>query len=180
PAVLFCAIDNAGRLYVLRERMGKQQQVEAFGNEVNMLTAKHFPDAGRVMDYGDPAVKQKKDTGQALAILAKKCRITVRFKHTPFDLSMQEVRHRFERLIEGKPAIQIARKCMILVNGLKGGYHMKMNGMEAVEPVKDGFYDHLCDALRYGVWNTLVGRQYGGEHEMPSSVEYSRDADPMN
>lgn len=173
PGCLWCMIDNEGRLWVMYELLGKQQEVGAFGRQVNMLTEKWCKGVERIEDYGDPAVKQKKDTGQSLATIKREAGITIRFKHTPFDLSLNEVRKRFEILIEKKPAIQIARRCKMLIGGLAGGYHLKDDG---VTPRKDGTYDHLCDCLRYGIWNTLVGRQYNAD-EVPLSVAYNPDAD---
>jgi len=173
PCCLWCMIDQFGRLWVMHELLGKQQQVAAFGQQVNMLTERYCPGVERIEDYGDPAVKQQKDTGQSLAIIKRECGITVRFKHTPFDLSLQEVRHRFETIVEKKPSIQIARRCRMLIASLAGGYHLKDDG---VTPKKDGLYDHLPDALRYGVWNTLVGRRYSG-NEAPASVAYQPGAD---
>lgn len=173
PACLWCMIDEWGRLWVMAELLGKQQEIGPFGKQVNKLTAELCPGVERIEDYGDPAVKQKKDTGQSLAVIKREAGITVRYKHTPFDVSLREVRHRFESLIEKKPAIQIARRCRMLIASLSGGYHLKDDG---VTPKKDGTYDHLPDALRYGVWNTLVGRQYDAS-AVPLSVAYDPNAD---
>lgn len=176
PACLWCMIDVEGRLWVFMDLLGKQQEIGAFGRQVNKLTAEFCKGVERIEDYGDPAVKQKKDTGQSLAVIKRECGITIRYKHTPFDISLNEVRKRFETLIEKKPAIQIARRCRMLIASLGGGYHLKDDG---VTPKKDGVYDHLPDCLRYGIWNTLVGRQYSGTEEIPSDLSYDPNYDVM-
>lgn len=175
PACLFAIISRLGHLCIMREVLGKQIEVGAFGQYIHKLTVEHYGDVERIEDYGDPAVAQKKDTGQSLAVIKKQAGITIRYRHTPFDISMNEMRHRFEMLIEKKPAVQIARRCAILINGLAGGYHLKDDG---VTPRKDGYYDHLCDTLRYGIWNTLVGGQYTAHYgDVPTSVAYQAELD---
>jgi hypothetical protein len=174
PCVLFCMVDALGRLYVMKELLGENEEVRAFARRVNHITATEYKEATNVEDYGDPAVAQKKDTGQALGMLAQEG-ILVRYKHVPFDLSLQETRRRFELLIEGEPAIRICKDVHILINGLAGGYRLKDDG---VTPYKDGFYDHEADALRYGIWNVL-GAAVRPQHTVPSSVSYRPEHDPL-
>ena len=173
PCCLWAMVDELGRLYVMRELLGENDEVRAFARRVVDITQREFAEAERVEDYGDPAVAQKKDTGQALGMLAQEG-ITCRYKHTPFDLSLQEVRRRFEMLIEGEPAIRIASSCNVLINGMAGGYYLKDDG---VTPFKDGFYDHEADALRYGIWNVLgtAGKRF----TVPLSVSYRPEADTL-
>ena len=149
PYCCWCQVTKDGRLEVLHELLGQNQEVDAFAADVIRETALRFANYTGVVDYGDPAVKQKKDTGQALSIL-KGIGITMRSVYTPFDLSLRTLRMRFERMVNGAPAILIAQSCRVLVNALKGGYHLKDDG---VTPFKDGYYDHSVDAFRYGVWN---------------------------
>lgn len=76
--------------------------------------------------------------------------ILMRYQRTPFDVSIQVLRKRFEMDIEGDPAILLDPSVRILADGLAGGYHLKEDG---VTPRKDGYFDHEVDALRYGVYN---------------------------
>lgn len=76
--------------------------------------------------------------------------ILMRYQRTPFDVSVQVLRKRFETIIEGRPAIVLDPSVRILADGLAGGYHLKEDG---VTPRKDGVFDHEIDALRYGVYN---------------------------
>lgn len=149
PYCCWAQITKSGALHVMAEILGQNQEVDSFAGDVLRKTAELFHEFTAVVDYGDPAVKQQKDTGSALAIL-KGMGITMRSTYTPFDLSLRTLRMRFERMVEGAPAILIAQQCRVLVNALKGGYHLKPDG---VTPVKDEYYDHPVDALRYGVWN---------------------------
>lgn len=149
PAVLFAQIAMDGRLQILGEFLGHHIEGTKFIETVFAQTAQRFPDAAKFVDYGDPAVAQHKDTGSMLSLL-NNAGILMRYQRTPFDLSVQLLRKRFEAIIEGDPAVLIDASARVLVDGLAGGYHLKEDG---VTPRKDGFFDHLVDALRYGVYN---------------------------
>lgn len=100
--------------------------------------------------------------------------ILMRYQRTPFDISLQLLRKRFETLIEGEPAILIDESCTILVDGLAGGYHLKEDG---VTPRKDGQYDHEIDALRYGIFN-LFGLALSSvkPEDLPRNLAFRRTA----
>lgn len=175
PAVLWCQVDVLGRLYILREFMDHDVEAKPFAEKVRFMTRTHLAFDPPVQDYGDPAVAQKKDTGQTLAHF-REAGINVQFQHVPFDLSLDMLRRRFTQLIEGEPAIQIdAKHCPVLTAALSGGYAFKKNGNI---PAKDGFYDHLVDCLRYGVFNVLGAEMLGARRfKQPASIEYRADQD---
>lgn len=149
PCVLFAQLDRFGRLRILKEFLGHKMEGKAFIEKVKELTHQTYPKATQFRDFGDPAVKQQKDTGSMLTLLAQGG-IQLGFQHTPFDVSLSAMRLRFEKLVEQEPAILIHPSCGILIGGLSGGYCFKDDG---ITPRKDGYYDHLVDALRYGLWN---------------------------
>ena len=168
PACMWVQVTTDGRAQVLREVLGHNMTGEAFIALVRQMTAQHYPKASVFCDYGDPAVAQKKDTGQ-MAALMMQAGIVIRYQHTPFDLSLKILRKRLETLITGEPAIVIAdRLCPHLVGGLSGGYHFKKDG---VTPHKDEFFDHLVDALRYGIWN-LFGITSNQSSTVPMNIAY--------
>lgn len=166
PACLWAQIKKGGNLQVLREYWGTDVEGTAFAQLILQKTAEWFPDAIKFVDYGDPAVQQVKDTGQMLAILMK-AGILVQYQKTPFDLSLQLLRKRFETLVEKEPAIVIDESCKMLIDALAGGYHYKDDG---VTPHK-GLYDHGVDALRYGVWN-IFGSTLTSTTGLATSVAY--------
>lgn len=170
PVCLWAQLDGFGRLKILREEQGSQIEASAFARRCNSLTALHFPHAPKVIDYGDPAVRQKKDTGSALADLASEG-VLVLWSIVTIDQSLKKVRKLLETMVSGEPQIQIARReCPILIGALSGGYKMDKHG---VAPVKDGFYDHSADAFRYGVWNLFGsgGAQHAaGTYSLPENL----------
>lgn len=156
PAILFAQVAMDGRVQVLSTFLGHHIEGSKFIETVHAQTAQRFPNAEKFVDYGDPAVAQHKDTGSMLALL-NNAGVLMRYQRTPFDISMNIIRKRFETLIEGEPAIVIDESCRSLIDGLAGGYCLKEDG---VTPRKDGFFDHEVDALRYGIYN-LFGVSVG-------------------
>lgn len=176
PACLWAQITVNGQLRILREFLGKDMESEPFIQSVFAQTRLNFPEANRVQDWGDPAVAQKKDTGQMLAILYK-AGVRMKYKRTPIDLSLNLIRRKMETMVDGEPAVQIDRGCLILTSALAGGYHFKIKE-GAMEPHKDGYYDHLVDALRYGVWGTLGGDS-ADQFAIPETIEYRKEDDRL-
>ncbi len=173
PCCIWAQLNFAGNLFILKEEMGTDIEITAFARKVKSMTARLFPDAERVFDVGDVAVKQQKDTGSALALLHKE-KILMHFQQQSIDRGLTLLRKEFERMIEGAPAIQIDKRgCPILISALSGGYHFKN---DANVPFKDGYYDHLPDALRYGVVGVLepLNLQSG---TVPDSVSYNPSQD---
>jgi hypothetical protein len=98
--------------------------------------------------------------------------ILMRYQRTPFDLSVQLLRKRFEVLVEGEPAVLVDSTARVLIDGLAGGYHLKEDG---VTPRKDGYFDHLVDALRYGVFNVYgVAMSTLRPDQLPTSIASKR------
>lgn len=193
PACLWVQPTPAGGYRILMEELGNGEAASAFGRRVIKLTNKHFyshtqavrdyelgetiPDYN-ITDYGDPAVRQKKDTGSTLGALLT-VGIQMRFKTgQKVRDGLDAVRAQLKLLADdGDPAILIDRKrCPILVNALKGGYRLAEDGET---PFKDGFYEHIADALRYGI---VMNTTHGGETSLrvssiPDSLEYTPGMD---
>lgn len=173
PAVLFAQVAMDGRMQILGEFLGHHIEGTKFIETILSKTAQDYPGAQKFVDYGDPAVAQTKDTGSMLALL-NNAGVLMRYQRTPFELSMQVLRKRFESQIEGEQAILIDSSARVLIDGLSGGYHLKEDG---VTPRKDGTFDHEIDALRYGVWNLFgVTTSALRPDQMPTSLQYRRTA----
>jgi hypothetical protein len=148
PACVFAQKDFAGRLLALREVIGKKIEINPFIQKVRAEQAEMFPGhAADIRDYGDPAAKQHKDTGSTLAELAK-AGIILNFQVRKIEYGVRLIRTELERMIEGEPAMQYDMLGVpTLINAMKGGYRMNDSG---TEPKKDGYYEHVADAYRYG------------------------------
>lgn len=189
PCCIWAFVDYEGRLKVVRELLGHNKEVHEFVQLVKARTAEYFPNARRIVDYGDPAVKQQKDTGSTLAVLMS-AGVQIRYRPTKINEGVQIIRRRLNLLIDGEPAMQFSREgCPILISALRGGYHLDEEGKE---PVKDGYYDHEADAFRYGCVNIFnasgepINGYYtdeagwsGGGSNLPDNISYNPDLDPQ-
>jgi hypothetical protein len=171
PACIWAQIDWEGHLLCFRELIGQFEEATAFAKRVIANTTLFFPGASNILDFGDPAVRQQKDTGKTAFELAKEG-ITIRWQITTIDWGVKMIRKRLETLIDGKAALQFDHRfCPILIDAMKGGYRLDRMGEK---PYKDGFYEHVADAFRYGVVNVLGGSNQGNmtSENLPASIEY--------
>lgn len=166
PVCLFAQLDeNSGALNILEEIQGEKEEVKAFESRVQALGNRLFPGA-TFIDFGDPAVDQHKDTGSTLQML-KECGVSVNFIRSELDQGIRSVRGVLERIVQGRPQLLIKRKgCPILIRALRGGYGTNDQG----KPIKDGYYDHSCDALRYGIINIFDAS--GGMKSLPQTSNF--------
>jgi hypothetical protein len=151
PCVIWAQLDEeSGGIDCFKELLGENEEVLAFEHRVQMYSERYFPKA-QFIDFGDPAVDQHKDTGSTLDLLSKQG-VTVNYIRSELDEGIRQVRLGLERIVRGgRPQLRFSRKgCPILIRGMRGGYRMMENNRK---PLKDGFYDHLCDAFRYGYIN---------------------------
>lgn len=174
PYVCFAQLDDYGRLRVLREFKGQDMEIGPYAMLVKTMGEKWFPDhekRGGFVDFGDPAARQKKDTGSTLVELGK-AGIALKWRITTIEAGLREIRVLLERLIVGEPILQFDRAgCPILISAMRGGYHLDDSG----KPKKDGYYDHPADAFRYGIMNVFTGGNSSTYGNLPDSIEYSGD-----
>lgn len=148
PFTLFIQEKTNGVIEVMDEYFGKQIEGTRFINIIKTKTSQEYADNMGIEDCGDPAVNQMKDTGKMLNLLRDEG-VEMFYRDVPMEISLQLLRKGFEELIDGEPSIQIHPNCRWLIAGLKGGYHLKEDG---ITPKKDGLYDHGVDTLRYYVY----------------------------
>jgi hypothetical protein len=174
PFCLWAVQSRNGRILFLREEMGENIHIRAWARHIKSMTNRYYPGVETIMDIGDIAVTQEKDTGSALAHLQAEG-ITMYYQRQSIDMGLTLVRTELERVIEGEAAIQIdIDKCPVTCAALSGGYHMK--DVKAL-PHKDGYYDHGADTFRYGV----VGLLNSGNlvtNTVPANISYDPAFDP--
>lgn len=172
PACLWAQLDLHGRLLVLHELIGSKVEIKDFILMVKAEQAQRFPhQAERTVDFGDPAVRQKKDTGSTLKEL-NEAGIQMSWQISLIDTGVRLIRTQLNQLIEGEAALQFDElNCPVLINAMRGGYRMNDLG---TEPKKDNFYDHPADAYRYGCINLLGGSGATdfNEDNLPSNLGF--------
>lgn len=177
PYCFWAQITPKGHFQVLGEVLGSNVPVEDFALRIKAETKSRFPEAEKVLDFGDPAVKQQKDTGQALGIFYKHG-IQMMYRPSKIEEGVKIVQTQLNRMTNGEPVIQLSREgAPLLITSLRGGYHLDKRGQK---PEKDGFYDHEADAFRYTMLHLYGG--FAGIHSyqaqaIPKSVNYRRSFD---
>lgn len=163
-------LDMPGRLLGFKEMQGENLEIRPFVELCRARQELWFPNHREMYDFGDPAARQKKDTGSTLVALSE-VGITLRYKLSGIEASMRTVRLWLEKLIDGEAAFQFDRDGMpTLINALRGGYRLDACGEK---PVKDGVYDHSADGFRYGVDNVVGGGASADVmNSVPTSIEY--------
>lgn len=185
PSCHWVQMDQYSRVRILREKLGENQEVRDFIRDVKMETNVKFPRAQKgVLYIGDPAAKQKKDTGSTLSVLGEEGVELMFLDGMSIEEGLRRVRYVLSDTAKGEPRLLISRRdCPLTVRMFQGGYYKhKTTG----RPVKDGFYDHLADDIRYGITNlfeadgrpsALPDPDYLGgagslKVEVPDSLEY--------
>jgi len=156
PAVVFAQFDDFERLIVLDEIMGEDILLEVFVKDY--VLGKYKNHQGRFVDFCDPAGSHKNDVSEKTSIeILNSCGIYPIWRKSEIGEGLTIIRKMLIEDRAGKPAIMIDKRCKVLIDGFLGGYHYpeKTEGKPEKElPEKDGYYEHLMDALRYIVVNT--------------------------
>jgi hypothetical protein len=193
PVCLFAQVDFEGRLLMLKEIVGKDIEARAFGLRVQAQTAIWFPKHGGpdIVDYGDPAVTQKKDTGSTLLAL-RQIGISMLYRTSKIEQGVNLGRRLLGQTADGEPLLQFDQNGVpTLISALSGGYRFADRPEDdgLTKPLKDGFYEHPADAWRYGILNifgpglmSAGGRSATttiGSLELPKNLSYDPNFDPM-
>lgn len=167
PACVWFQIDKSNRVVVLAELMGRTQVIERFAEDVICHGEKLFPNA-RYEDFGDRAGDRADPRGvsaeTAMQVLKAKIGIDVRYRTTTSATSIKNgldlMRRKLGHITEGIVDIIFHKeRCRILIEGAAGGYACEKNRNGEIlrdTPRQDGFYEHLQDALRYGLVNKFA------------------------
>ena len=148
PAYVLLLEDELGRLIVIDELIGDNEPVSVFLNNVaKRLKSKFNITIHDVEWWGDVAGNQR-DQFDGLTILKRiqdEFRISVKTMRVPQFQSIEAIREMLTTDIYGKKWLRVYQNCHITMNGFLGEFQMDDNG----KLVKDGFYEHIHDALRY-------------------------------
>ena len=147
PAVVWGQVDSSDRLNIFCELLGEETVINKFADDVLRISDKMFPGYS-FKDAGDPAVKQKTDKNErTTADILRQKGINIQSRFTQIKDGVNLIRNLLLPKPDGFIKFKVDEKCTLIVDGFLGGYTRKDNGED--EPEKDGYYEHLFDALRY-------------------------------
>jgi hypothetical protein len=179
PLCLFTQIQNDVRWFWLKVIVGKDVIASDFAKYVQERSEEWFPTCPEFVDIGDPAGNQVSDKSErsTIKLIQTETGIKIRTKSRgkkaePVNVrrvqSAKRLQGIFGEFINGQPRILIneekddradqiptfieTQSMHYVHKALQGGLHYPMNDAYAEVYEKDGFFDHLGDVARYGVF----------------------------
>src|SRR6267142_114717 len=138
-----------GQVRVLAEKLGRKIYLDDFIKECRQLEKEIFPQHFIWNDFCDPHGSDETDKGKTSVEIMNDAGIYPLHRRTRIEEGIKAMRECLNtKGQDGHANFIIHPRCRNLIEGLRGGYHRE-DGKD--DPVKDGFYDHLMDALRYTV-----------------------------
>lgn len=131
--------------------MLRQEIAVRFGNlEVNI--------------FGDPAgdFRAQTDESTPFQILRGAGLRAVPTHSNSVDLRLEAVSSNLNKMVDGKPAFLIDRRCSTLIKGFEGGYgykRLQVSGERFDDKPEKNMYSHIHDALQYLMLGAGEGRQ---------------------
>lgn len=149
PAAVWAQFDGTGQLGIRHELLGHEETISQFGARIVAVNRRIFAGC-RFSYYGDPAGHQRNDRSERTSIQILKDLYGFKVKTRPSEIAQGIDRIRYHLLprADERPGIVIdPSACPILSHGFARAYVRDEKDPE--KPLKDGFNDHLFDALRY-------------------------------
>ena len=151
PACVWSYVNGEDQLCLAREVMGEDITRDDFIKYVVEKSGIWFPDADFV-DYTPADLGQKESDGKSWRQVMKANGISPKEGKAGRDEVVRRtdaVRKKMKLRQDNKFGMIVDSRCEILIEGFEGGYHYPevVDKPEDEKPEKDGYYDHLQDAL---------------------------------
>jgi hypothetical protein len=139
--------------------MGIVRFAEVLRNEL----ATRFHACSETIIYGDPAgdFRAQTDESTPFQILRGAGLRAFPAGSNSVDLRLEAVAAQLNKMVEGKPAFLIDRRCSMLIKGFEGGYaykRMEVSGERYADKPDKNMYSHIHDALQYMLLGAGEGR----------------------
>lgn len=162
PACAVAQLLPTGHVNLLHAEMGTQTDLEPFARHMQTVCERRFPGLP-IEDYCDIAGKQEHGLGVTAVGILRALGIHPRFRYMELERTIKPVHDLISSLHLGRPVLMVDKTyARIAWEGFLGGYYYDENG----KPAKDGFYEHIMDAIRYMlapvIFRIMVPREYRG------------------
>jgi len=114
--------------------------------------------------FGDPAGDFRAQTDESTPFqILRGAGLRAQPTHSnSVDLRLESVSSNLNKMVDGKPAFLIDRRCPTLIKGFEGGYSYKrlqVSGERFDDKPEKNMYSHIHDALQYLMLGAGEGRQ---------------------
>lgn len=167
PAAIFAQRFGRGQWNIIDEIVADDMSTPAFAREIKAkLKELMTDDRQEVRIFGDPAGDQRtpgrEDKATSFKIL-KTNGVIARPVHTNDPtIRIEAVKSVIDRMIDGRPALLVSPKCLVLKKGFTSGYCRRRINSKGPpryeERANKGKYSHPHDALQYLMLGAGEGR----------------------
>ena len=143
-----------GRWLIQSEIVAIDMGIVRFAEVLRNELATRFAAAGETIIYGDPAGDFRAQTDESTPfhiLRGAGLRAFPAPSNSP-DLRIEAVSSQLTKMVEGKPAFLIDRRCSTIIKGFEGGYsykRMEVSGERYADKPDTNMYSHVHDALQY-------------------------------
>jgi hypothetical protein len=135
--------------------------------------------------YGDPAgdFRAQTDESTPFHILRGAGLRAFPAPSNSVDLRLESVSSQLNKMVEGKPAFLIDRRCQQLIKGFEGGYQykrMEVSGERYADKPDKNMFSHIHDALQYMMLGAGEGRALMNNQKPARPVVANRNFDVFN
>ena len=174
-----------GRWLVQQEIVAIDMGIVRFAEVLRQELATRFSAASEVIIYGDPAgdFRAQTDESTPFHILRGAGLRAFPAPSNSVDLRLEAVSSQLTKMVEGKPAFLIDRRCQQLIKGFEGGYQykrMEVSGERYSDKPDKNMFSHIHDALQYMMLGAGEGRALMNTQKPAMPVVAKRSFDVFN
>jgi PBSX family phage terminase large subunit len=148
PAYVLLLEDELGRLVVIDELIGDNEPVSTFIHNVAKRMKSYFGITIHDVEWWGDIAGRQRDQFDGLSILKRvqdEFKISIKTMRNPQFHSVEAIRDMLTTEIQDQKLLRVYQNCHITLNGFLGEFQVDDNG----KLLKDGYYEHIHDALRY-------------------------------
>lgn len=179
PAMVAAFINKDDQFCIRHEILGSDEGIKEFGLRVKRFLHAEFPGA-KFLHACDPAGHQKSDKSEFTSVeVLNSIGIYPTSRASSIMEGIEIIRQRLLRRNDGQYGLLIHPDCKELIKAFKSGYRYqetKEGRAAKEEPLKDGWFDHLTDSLRYISVNFMeIAQTSSSPYQNPVENEISKD-----
>lgn len=181
PAAVF-AQKVRGRWFLQSEVVAVDMGIVRFAEVLRHELSTRFAAASDVIIYGDPAgdFRAQTDESTPFHILRGAGLKAFPAPSNSVDLRLESVSSQLTKMVEGKSALLIDRRCPQLIKGFEGGYaykRMEVSGERYADKPDKNMFSHVHDAAQYLFLGAGEGRALMNSQKPAKPVIAKRDFD---
>lgn len=175
PACVYTQLMPTGQWRIFDEVIATRMGARSMGEQVVQHTNMQYPDLTIEGDYGDPAGRTPSETDEKTCFqILRSLEIDIEPGEQNLERRLDAVRSRFNRMIDGEPAILVHPRCKTIRKAFRGGYkfrRLQVSGDRYTDkPDKDQF-SHPMDAVQYVATRLFTVDEKNRDDRVPNVIK---------